>query len=95
MCLRPGGCGGPCGHANHRRGRCRSIAHRGGEPAADRLDRSAQEEISSHNIASTAAAIGETSHSASDVLDAAKNLTLHANALRASVDRFLTNVAAA
>ena len=48
-----------------------------------------------HNIASTAAAIGETSHSASDVLDAAKNLTLHANALRASVDRFLTNVAAA
>jgi methyl-accepting chemotaxis protein len=47
------------------------------------------------NVAGTATAIGETSHSASDVLDAAKKLTVHANALRASVDRFLTNVAAA
>ena len=47
------------------------------------------------NIIGTATAITETRHSASDVLEAAKKLTLHASALRGSVDRFLTNVTAA
>ncbi len=47
------------------------------------------------NVTSTSAVIGDTSHSAIEVLKAAETLTTHAKTLRASVAEFLNRVAAA
>ena len=47
------------------------------------------------NVAETTAAIGETNRAAAEVLKVAEYLTTHASGLRASVDQFLKEVAAA
>jgi methyl-accepting chemotaxis protein len=47
------------------------------------------------NVAGVTGAIGETSRAATEVLDASSRLGRQAGALRAEVDRFLTEVAAA
>lgn len=47
------------------------------------------------NVAGTTASIGETSCAAAEVLDTAEYMTTHTDELRASVDRFLQEVAAA
>ena len=47
------------------------------------------------NIAGATTSIGETNRAATEVLAAVEYLTSHASDLRASVDRFLRDVAAA
>lgn len=45
------------------------------------------------NLAGTSKAIGETSRVAGEVIEAADYFTSHSNALRGSVDAFLSSVA--